>query len=639
MCGIVAMWSEGGEVKADALERATKVLHHRGPDAQRTWVDSGRAVGLGHARLSIIDLEGGDQPLTNEDESIHAVVNGEIYDFERVRRELEAKGHRFRTRSDSEVLLHLYEEYGVACVEHVRGELAFVLYDAKNDLLIAGRDRFGIKPLVFGRFDGVLMLASEAKSLFAAGAPAKWDFETFGQALQLGGPLEDRTFFEGIHQLPPGHLLIATRRGHRVVRYWDFDFPRAPAAGSEAEQVEELAHVLDEATRLRLRADVPVGCYLSGGLDSCTVLGMAQRHAQKPIRAFTLSFDQPEYDENAIAEEMARHCGAEYTPIPIGQRDFADDFAAAVWNAERPLGNANSVAKFRLSRAVRDAGIKVVLTGEGSDEIFAGYPHYRRDLFIQQTRSDPNTGQQNLAALEKANVVSKGVLLPHGEGLALQAIQRTLGFVPTWLEALATAGFKMHAMLTADAAAQLSGRDVLAPFIGAIEVARQLRGRHVVHQSMYLWGKTMLPNFILTALGDRMEMAHSVEGRVPFLDHRVVELAARLPVERLINGTVEKYVLRQAAKPFITDTIYRRQKHPFLAPPASSAPGGSLYQLMQDTLRGPALSKLGWFDPKKVNGLLDALPKMPAEQLTAIDTPLMLLLSSALMGEKFGLSA
>jgi asparagine synthase (glutamine-hydrolysing) len=521
-------------------------------------------------------------------------------------------------------------------VEHLRGEFAFVLYDARNDLLIAGRDRFGIKPLMYGRHGGVLMLASEAKALFAAGMQPRWDEETFAQSMLLGGPLEDRTSFSGVWQLPPGHLLVATRLSTRTVRYWDFDFPERQTPFRDA--AIQVRDALDEATRLRLRADVPVACYLSGGLDSCSVLGLAQRHASKPIRAFTLAFDQAEYDEGPIAAEMATLAGADFTPIPIGQRAFAEDFAEALWHAERPIGNSHSVAKFCLSRAVRDAGIKVVLTGEGSDEIFAGYPHFRRDLFLQGMREDPEKSKKLLAELELKNAVSRGLLMPDGEGIALDAVRRTLGSAPSWIEALATADFKFRPLIAAPFAKALGSRDVLASFMASLDVSRQLQGRHIVHQSMYLWAKTMLPNYILTVLGDRMEMGHSVEGRVPFLDHHVVELAAQLPVSALIDGSVEKFVLREAAKPFITDTVYRRQKHPFLAPPVSSAKSGPLYELMQDTLRGPPLRSLPFFDAPAVIELLDTLPRMDASNLTAIDTPLMIILSTCLMHQRFGMA-
>jgi asparagine synthase (glutamine-hydrolysing) len=650
MCGVVGLFSQGGKVESESLERAVRVLNHRGPDATRQWIDERSRTGLGHARLSIIDLTTGDQPLANEDGTVRAIVNGEFYDFERIRKDLEKRGHRFRTASDSEILLHLYEEYGASCLEHLRGEFSLVLFDAKNDLLFAARDRFGIKPLFYGVHNNVLMLASEAKSLFAAGFPARWDEESYFQASATGGPLQDRSFFAGVRQVPPGHYLLATRSSSQLVRYWDFDYPEqseqerlgkspAPSDAELADDVAELAHILDEAVRLRLRADVPVACYLSGGIDSCTVLGLASKHAPKPIHSFTLGFDRAEYDEAPIAREMAAKAGSPFTEVPVDQRDFARDFADAIWHAEVLLINSNGVAKYRLSRAVRDAGYKVVLTGEGSDEIFAGYPHFRRDLFLQQQQqNDDGTTATKLRELERTNAVSRGSMMPDGEGLPLESVRGALGFVPTWLEAGSTAGRKLSALLAPDFTARFAGRDAAALFINSLEVSRQLRNRPPVHQAMYLWSKSLLPNFILSVLGDRMEMAHSIEGRLPFLDHHVVERARSLPVNRKIRGTVEKFILREVARPVVTETVYRRQKHPFYAPPVASSPGGPLYELMQDMLRGPVMQSLPFFDRRRVVGMLDQLPKLDDAALTAIDTPLMLLLSTCLLQQRFGLN-
>ncbi len=636
MCGIVAMYSQGGVVERSRLEQATAVLNHRGPDARRHWLDETRRVGLGHTRLGIIDLDGGNQPLCNEDQSIHAVVNGELYDFERIRAELEARGHRFATGSDSEILIHLDEDHGASAVEKLRGEVAFVLYDAKNDVLLAGRDRFGIKPLHWAHVDGVLVLASEAKALFAAGLRARWDSESYFQATVLGGPLEDRTFFDGVYQVPPGHTLIATRHGIRFVRYWDFDYPvDGVGSSSDAEDQAALDAALDEAVRLRLRADVKVACYLSGGIDSAAILGLATRHASSPITAFTLAFDDDAYNEAPIAAEMAAAAGADYVPVAVGESDLARDLGDALWHAERPLNNGNSVARFRLSRAVREAGIKVVLTGEGSDEIFAGYPHFRRDLFLHQAAANPAAAADALGALERGNAVSRGILMPEGQSTTLGAVVGALGFAPTWLEAFSTAGQKVRGFLGKEFAAQFGARDPLALFVDSLEVGRQLAGRHPVRQSMYLWSKSVLPNYILSVLGDRMEMAHSVEGRLPFLDHHVVELARRLPIDRLIRGTTEKYLLREVARPVVTERIYRRQKHPFFAPPASTGP---LSELMQDSLRGSALSGVPFFDQRQVIGLLDALPKLDEATRTAVDAPLMIVLSTCIMQRRFGLS-
>jgi asparagine synthase (glutamine-hydrolysing) len=291
MCGIVAMYSARGPIAAEALERATLRLGHRGPDGQKLWLADDRRAGLGHARLSIIDLATGDQPIASEDDALQIVVNGEFYDFERIQRDLERRGHRLRTRSDSEIALHLYEDVGTACLRELRGEFAFVLWDGPNDTLFAARDRFGIKPLYYTTHRGTLYLASEIKALVAAGVPAQWDRAAFFHANHfLGTPaLQDRTLFEGVYPVPPGHYLLASGGQVRLIRYWDFDYPAADPArrvGPDAEYAERFRAVLDEAVRIRLRADVPVGCYLSGGLDSCAVLGLAakQRIRSAPSR-------------------------------------------------------------------------------------------------------------------------------------------------------------------------------------------------------------------------------------------------------------------------------------------------------------------------------------------------------------------
>lgn len=643
MCGIVAILSSSTPVDPEHLRRATNSLHHRGPDGQRTWIDPAGRVGLGHARLSVIDLEGGAQPLQNEDGTIHVVVNGELYGFERQREELSARGHRFRTASDSEILLHLYEEYGARCVEHLRGEVAFVLWDAKEQILLAGRDRFGIKPLFYADEGRRLVLGSEVKALFAAGVAAAWDRESYLQGASLGGAAEDRSLFAGVRQVPAGHYLLATAHYRKVVRYWDLDFPLAGGAAassrSDAEHAEELRAVLDEAIGLRLRADVPVGCYLSGGLDSCAVMGLAARRSSTPPRAFTIAFDHPAYNELPIAMEMAQHVGAELTPVPVSDDVLADDFGRAVLHAETVLNNTNGVAKMRLSRAVRDAGYKVVLTGEGADEILAGYPHFRRDMLLHNTEGqDPAVVQRLLSDLSGQNAVSRGLLLPDGEGLSLGRVRALLGgFAPTWMEAFSTSAAKARGLLSRDYLATFGERDPYALFVGSLDATR-LRGRDPVHQAQYLWAKSVLPVFILTVLGDRMEMANSVEGRVPFLDHHVAELAARTPVHQKIRGMVEKHVLREAARPFVTPAIYQRQKHPFFGPPAAATPGTRLYTMAQDTLRS-SLKATPFYNPAAVAGLLDHLPAMNEGARTAVDPVILTMLSVVHLQEGLGLSA
>ena len=641
MCGIVASVSSQGRVSGEALLRATQRLRHRGPDAQRVWVPPHGRVGLGHARLSIIDLATGDQPIASEDESLRIVANGEFYGFEAIRQELESAGHRFRTRSDSEIALHLYEDTGARCLHRLRGEFAFALWDERDGLLFAGRDRFGIKPLYYALHEGACHLASEVKALAELGVPLRWDDDTvFDLHRGLMHP-PTRTTFAGVHQVPPGSYLITDGSSARVLPYWDLDYPAADRTGwdrSPHEWVERLSGVLEEAVRLRLRADVPVACYLSGGLDSCAVLGLASRLASRPLHAYTLSFDHADYDERALAEEQAKLSGAEFHPIDIRAEHMADHISDAVYHAERPFANAHVVAKFLLSRAVRDSGVKVVLTGEGSDEVFAGYPFFRRDMILHNTEGqDPATAKGLLARLDAANKVSQGLLMPSGAGGPIESVRRVLGFVPTLIETWDQQGATMSGLLNGELRARYQARDTFRVVLNHLDVERQLAGRDAVNKSLYVWAKTALPNYILSNLGDRMEMAHSIEGRLPLLDHEVASVVAQMPIALKINGMTEKFVLREAARPVITDAVYRRQKHPFLSPPSTLQTTGGLHGLVQDTLRGAALERTGLYDRQRVLALLDRIPTMDAGTRTSVDPALMWLTSTCLLHERLGL--
>ena len=632
MCGIVAIFSRHAPVTADVLERATKSLRHRGPDGQRYWIAPDRRVGLGHARLSIIDLTTGDQPIANEDETLRIIVNGEFYGYEPIQKELEQSGHCLRTRSDSEIALHLYEDLGAHCLQRLRGEFAIVLWDSVNRTIFAARDRFGIKPLFYALHDGALYFASEVKALFAAGVPARWDSESVYNSAGIGGH-QMRTLYEGIYQIPPAHYMLATDKHVQINQYWDFNYPIAADAGSarsDAEYAEEFRQAFDEAVRLRLRADVPVGCYLSGGIDSCAVLGLAARHHSGPVRAFTLTFDRAEYNEGDIAKEMAAKAQAEFCPIPIRQDELADQLCNAILQSETFCVNAHGVAKYLLSRAVRDAGYKVVLTGEGSDEILGGYLHFRRDMVA-------TNGNGNRPAA-RGNPPVQPSSVANGNGRNLDGVRRLLGFVPCWIETASALSAKMHAVLAPEFLQACAGRDGLRSFFNDIDVPGQLAGREPLNQSLYLWAKTRLPNYLLVLLGDRMEMGHSIEGRVPFLDHHLVEVMRSQPVNQKIRGGTEKYVLRESLRDVLTDTAYRRHKHPFLSPPAALNPQGRLSILLQDTLRGPALSSMPFFDQKKIVNLLDNLPTMDESSRVANDQVLMMILSACVLQQGFHLT-
>ena len=608
MCGIAAVFRPGGRVAKETLLQATAALRHRGPDGQGYWLSPNGEAGLAHARLAVIDLETGDQPLASEDASQQLVVNGEFYGYQAIRNQLLQAGHRLTTTTDSEIALHLHQDLGLGFLDRLRGEFALVLWDQVQRRLVAARDRFGIKPLYYATVGGGLYLASEVKALRAMGVPMAWDQEAVRQLLMLGILAPSRSLFMDVFQIPPGHCLVADRSGLRLQRYWDLPFPgrgEAPPAESDDDLIQGYRLALEEAVSLRLRADVAVGCHLSGGLDSSSVLGFASRHARAPLDAFTVGFEHAAYDESRVAEQTARLCGAVWHPLRITYQDMADHFADAVWHAEGVLSNGNTVAKFLLSRAVRDAGVKVVLTGEGADETLAGYSMFQRDIA-------PSPGE------------AAGLSPP-------------IDFTPFWLQAQIKSAERHASLFSPSFLGGLAARDGWGEVLKGLDPAGAFRDWTPLSQSLYLWAKTVLPNYILAVAGDRMEMAHAVEGRTPFLDHVLVERAARLPARLLFAAGTEKFVLREAARSVLTDTVYRRRKQPFFAPAACLDPQGALFACLCDVLAGPGLDSLPFFQPASVRAeVRDLATKPPAARLT-LDSVLMKVASLVLLGQHFGL--
>jgi asparagine synthase (glutamine-hydrolysing) len=628
MCGIVAEWNAEG-VEPGALLRAVEALRHRGPDGEGTWLAADRTLALGHTRLAVIDPTGGAQPIASEDGQVVLAVNGEFYDHARMRRRLKRRGHRFRSRSDSEIAVHLYEEQGLDFLAHLRGEFALVLWDARQEMLIAARDRFGVKPLCYHHEPGRrLRLASEAKALFALGVRPAWDEETLFQVAGMQYQRPEQTLFAGVRQLRPGHVLVA-RRGHlSVTPWWDLDYPRNGERPSVplAEQQEQLRTALDEAVRLRLRADVPVCFHLSGGLDSSAVVALAARHRSSRPHCFTVSFDEPGYDEQAAARETAWELGVRLEPVAVRQRDLADHFGDAVWFSEGLAINGHLPAKYLLARAIRQSGFKVVLSGEGSDEVLGGYAHFQQDLL--DDRGEPAT------ELRRRQGMLAGMHLAEGEPLDLSGVCQVLGTVPAFLAAKATLGRRMQSLLRDDFRERFAGRDPLLHFLAAFDVPGQLHGRHRVEQSSYLWTRSALANYILRTLGDGTEMAHAVEGRLPFLDPRVVEAARQIGVNRKIVDGVEKWILREALRGVLPESVRSRRKQPFTAPPLSLYGDGTF---VQDVLRSEIVNRVPFLDPARVVQALDGLAELGQRERIAWDPVLMLALSACLMQERFGM--
>ncbi len=566
-------------------------MHHRGPDESGMFRDPEIAVALGHARLSIIDLATGAQPLFSEDKDIVLVCNGEIYDFERLREELILMGHAFRTGSDSEVIIHLYQQYGLAFTDHLRGEFAFLLYDRGGRKVFAVRDRFGIKPLLFNRQGERLLFASEAKAMFATGLliprldiVAVRDF--------FSGVIPD-SMFEGVDAIPPGCLLIANLKDntHEIRRYWDCDLPVENDDSDERDFDRCLAMIreeFDEAIRLRLRADVPVGVYLSGGIDSAIVAATVARYHPGKIMAFNISFPQDEaFDEDRLSQEMAMKIGAEFHSVECGPEALLENTEESIWATELPFNNFHGVGKFMLSRLAREH-VKVVLTGEGADEVFLGY------IIFQ-----PGKGTQLDHMLNKLNAKKAA------ESAQPDQIVEALGFVPMPDNVYLLSPRVQKRILgffRKENRHRLLARHPLRRLKDHID-RNQTEGRPLVRKMQYAWIKSMLAPYILTILGDRAELGHSIEGRTPFLDHHLFEAARHIPDRFKIRDDVEKHVLREAFKDRVTETIYSRRKWPYSAPPLWIERGrySGLDELLKKYLSREAVTKSGIFSYQRIS--------------------------------------
>jgi len=563
MCGIVGVFCKTGVVDQSGLEAAVKALYHRGPDTQRMWISDDGQIGLGHSRLRIIDLKTGDQPLESADGQIHAIVNGEFYEFEKIRAGLMEEGYRFKTSSDSEILIALYQKHGPDCVHHLRGEFAFILWDDRLQRLFVGRDRFGIKPIFYYQDENRIVFASESKALFKYGVPAVWNPRQILFSSTMVYPL-DGSLFEGIKAIKPGHYHLITRETFHTESYWQPEYLKTddiPKDVSEQEIIASLRERLEEAVRIRMRADVPVGTYLSGGLDSTVIMGLMSKHHPKP-RAFSISFAEAEYDEAPYAHEVAEFFHADYTEIKCTQRDLAEHFYDTIVNCEQFIPNAGGVGKFLLSKSTHDGGYRVVLTGEGADDTLGGYDDVRLDMFLYDNdHQDQQLIRRELSARSQ-NSQTKGILEQAGRK-SFEYMKQKLGYVPCYMMKFnAVTSDILIDLCAPDYREQFSACNISREMIDALDF-RYIDGRSPVIKSLFTVDiKNRLPGYLLTVLGDRAEMSHSVEARLPFMDHRLFEVTRSIPAHLMIKGITEKYILKEAVKDLIPESIYKApRKH------------------------------------------------------------------------------
>ncbi|KAK4226205.1 asparagine synthase [Podospora fimiseda] len=627
-----------------SLSQSLDKIAHRGPDAQGIWINDDNTVALGHNRLAINDLsESGTQPIHSPDNTVHAVVNGEIYDFERIRAELiRDHDYKFKSTSDSELIVALYQIYGAPdFLSHLRGEFAFVLYDETKNTVIAARDRFGIKPLFWTIAGGRVLFASEAKAFLPLGWEPEWNVGAIVAGDWVTG---EKTLFKDVKKIKPGHWMEIKTDGEVFQKkYWDIDYKdkREPETRSVQEMVRGVREKLTEAIRLRLRADVPVGIYLSGGIDSSLVAGIVTKlvreegikignaDASSRICCFTIQFPKESgFDESEIAERTANWLGVKVIKKDMNETTLAENFADAVYHTEHHQIDLNFVGKFVLSTAPRENGFKVVLTGEGSDEHFGGYPifvgdHLREADLAMANDELAESDEIRLALEVKNNVQLKMVSARAGifgrRWEDCEAFKKVNGVrVLSWIQNLQPV-FNLFAPWVQQT---WDGVD------GGVEVLKQMSPEaldkiqskwHPLHTSQYLWSKTVLSDNILTCLGDRGEMAHSVEARPPFLDHELSEYVNGLPpgvklaytpnrdkeratglpwdspTKPVTDLFTEKWILREAGKPFITQELYERKKHPYVAP-YSWSKDGPLHTKFKQICTKEAVENLGFVD-------------------------------------------
>ena len=605
MCGIAGIVNFSYPEKKDALLCSMLgLIKHRGPDA--CGIYTSEQTGLGHIRLSIIDFHSGIQPIHNEDRTVWVIFNGEIFNYPELREKLVSKGHKFYTETDTEILVHSYEDLGADLFDDLNGQFAFALWDQKRQRLLLGRDRFGICPLFYHHFGGRLVFSSEIKGIFADKSISRsLDHQTLSDIFTCWAPMGSGSAFKTIHQIPPGHYALFSKDGMKVKRYWQLSFNKTDSEDRTLSELsEELGHLLCDATRIRLRADVPVGAYLSGGLDSTFLSALGKQSSNNQLKTFSVSFTDKRFDEMEYQIKAVDSLRTEHKNIRCTEKDIGSIFPQVIWHAEVPILRTAPAPLYQLSRLVHENNFKVVLTGEGADEIFAGYNIFREDRVRRFWARDPSSRLRPL-------LIKKLYPYIFSEGKGNSAFLER--FFRKSLNETDSPGYShllrwqntshLHTFFSEELQRETSD---LGSFLKRFSsmLPPDFMSWHPLSRAQYTECMVFLPGYLLSSQGDRMTMAHSVEGRFPYLDHRVVEFASRVPPRYRINGLKSKFILKQAARDVIPPELVQREKQPYRAPISESFLGKTRLEYVDELLSMDNIKRSGYFDPKKVSGLL-----------------------------------
>jgi len=581
-------------------------IRYRGPDESGIHLDG--PVGLGHCRLSIIDLASGQQPMCSGDGNRVVVFNGEIYNHVELRADLERRGHRFRTQSDTEAILHVYEAYGEDGVHALNGQWSFALWDKPAGKLFLSRDRMGIRPLYYAHAGGDFLFASEIKSLFAhPGLSREVDLEALDDIFTFWTTTRERTFFRQVRELPPGHCLSLTPGRTHKRAYWRIEYPEIREPGSVEAASEELLDLLRDSVRLRLRSDVPVGAYLSGGIDSTLTVALIRKFTDNPLETFSVTFSDADYDESFYQKAAVEMLRTRHAQIQCTGQEIGRVFPDVVWHAEKPVLRTAPSPLYLLSSLVRRHDFKVVLTGEGADEVFGGYDIFKEAKIRRFWSAAPDSACRPLLLHR---------LYPYMNAMQSQSTDYLKSFFHVRSEDVASPFFshlprweltaRLKGLFSRPVKDALRGR--CATDVLRAELPADYDRWPPFCQSQYLETAYLLPGYILSSQGDRVAMAHSVEGRFPFLDHRVVSFAASLPPRLKMRGLQEKFLLKETARGLVPEPILRRPKQPYRAPDVPSfflkGGGGTDLDYVRELLSPETLDDFGLFDARAVSALV-----------------------------------
>lgn len=610
MCGIAGVLQlDGAGADAEMLSRMAATLHHRGPDAREVLVAG--PMGFAHTRLSIIDLAGGRQPMTSADGRYTITFNGEIFNYLELREELRARGCRFRTESDTEVLLQAFSQFGDDCVGRLNGQWAFAIWDRRRQRMFFSRDRSGVRPLYYSHHPGrELVFASEIKALLEHPSVSReMDPCALDEIFTFWSPTAPRTVLKDVRELPAGHNMSVDKGGIRSWTYWEPDFRESPALRETAPEAlaDELLELLIDATRIRLRADVPVAAYLSGGLDSSLTTALIRRFTDAPLRTFSVAFDDAEFDESGFQQQVSQHLQTEHCSVRCTHEDIGRVFPEVIRHTERPILRTAPAPLFLLSQLVREAGYKVVVTGEGADEFLGGYDIFKETAVrrfwarVPESRIRPELLRRLYPYLPNLQSQPPAYLRAFFHVRPETVDDPLLSHRPRW-----EMTSRLKQFFSAETRRNLQDADAVAEFEDALPAWFRQCG--ALGRAQYLEATHLLPGYILSSQGDRMAMAHSVEGRFPFLDHRVTEFASRLPRRMKMHGLREKHLLKRVAREFLPESIVDRPKQPYRAPDAVSffdpATGQPRFDYVGELLCERAVRRAGLFDPAAVARLV-----------------------------------